>query len=207
VNYRNRTAPATLPPASGDDRGMPSLVIELDRHPVGAVHLDTVDRRVDPAGVGVAHNDNAARPNEPATVAAMPEGRRGEADIDLGAGAGIAEGSLGDSHRLVHDETAAPRLPRGQRRHRRQGRVEAQCQCGALRRHSRIGKDPEAARIALDRVEQQRRAFRQAGGDFGDAADLPSGSAPSIRRSTPNSPTRVMNSRKSPYSNGIGVSS
>ena len=61
VNNRDRTAPAALPPASGDDRTVPSGMVELDRHPVGAVHLDAIDRGVDPAGAGVAHDDDAAR--------------------------------------------------------------------------------------------------------------------------------------------------
>ena len=61
VKNRDRTAPAAFPPASGDDRTVASGMVELDRHPVGAVHLDAIDRGVDPAGAGVAHDDDAAR--------------------------------------------------------------------------------------------------------------------------------------------------
>ena len=88
-------------------------MVELNHHPVRAVHVDAVDRCVDPAGVGVAHDDDAGRPNEPAAVAAMPEQRRKQADINVGAGTGIAEGGLCAGHPLVHDETAASRLPLG----------------------------------------------------------------------------------------------
>jgi len=75
VKNRDRTAPAAFPPASGDDRTVASGMVELDRHPVGAVHLDAIDRGVDPAGAGVAHDDDAARSDEPAAIAAMMIGR------------------------------------------------------------------------------------------------------------------------------------
>ena len=51
---------ATLPVFASDDRAVPALVVELDGDAVGAVHLHAVDRGVDPAGVGIAHDHDGA---------------------------------------------------------------------------------------------------------------------------------------------------
>ncbi len=53
-----------------------------------------------------------------------------------------------------------------------QRRVDAQRQRRALRRRGGVGEDAEARRVALDAVEQQRRALGRAGCHFGDAAEL-----------------------------------
>ena len=50
--------------------------------------------------------------------------------------------------------------------------IEAQGQRRALHIGRRIGEYTKTAPMPFDVVEQQRRAFRQTGGDFGDAADL-----------------------------------
>src|ERR1700722_7920745 len=52
-----RTTPAAVPVFPGDDRAVTAAVIELDCYLVLAVDLDAIDRSVDPAGVGIAHDD------------------------------------------------------------------------------------------------------------------------------------------------------
>ena len=53
-----------------------------------------------------------------------------------------------------------------------QGRVDAERQRGALGVGHRVGQNPEAAGKSRDGIEQQRRAFRHAGRNLRDRADL-----------------------------------
>jgi hypothetical protein len=55
---------------------------------------------------------------------------------------------------------------------RPQPRIEAERQRRPLRVGGGVAEDAEAAREALDVVEQHSRAVWQSGGDLGDAADL-----------------------------------
>ena len=77
-----------------------------------------------------------------------------------------------DHHRLVRLERLALLLPRLERIDRPQLRIDAERERGALRARGRVGEDAEAAREALDVVEQQRRTLRRPGRDLGDAAEL-----------------------------------
>jgi len=70
---------------------MPAGVIELQRHSVLAVDLDPVDRGVDPAVVGIAHDDDRARADERAAVAAVPDRRREFGEVDRLAFASVPE--------------------------------------------------------------------------------------------------------------------
>jgi hypothetical protein len=79
-----RTALAAIPVFLGDDRAVPAAMIELHRDLVRAVHLDPVDRGVDPAAVRIAHDDERARSDERPAIMPMPDRRRKTRDIHVG---------------------------------------------------------------------------------------------------------------------------
>src|SRR5581483_1633576 len=84
-NHRDRTAFAAVPIFPGDDGAVPAAMIELHRDFVPAVHLDPVDRGVDPAAVRIAHDHDRAGADERTAIVAVPN-RCGKArDVDLGA--------------------------------------------------------------------------------------------------------------------------
>jgi hypothetical protein len=60
VDHRDRTGLALIPIFLGDDRAVAAAVVELHRHAILAVHLHAIDRRVDPAAVGIAHDHDRA---------------------------------------------------------------------------------------------------------------------------------------------------
>jgi hypothetical protein len=53
----DRTILAAVPIFFGDDGAVPAAVIELHRDSVPPVHLDAIDRGVNPAAIGIAHDD------------------------------------------------------------------------------------------------------------------------------------------------------
>ena len=85
VDDGERAGLALVPVFLRDDRAVAAEMVELHRHLVPAVHLDAVDRGVDPAAVGIAHDDDRARADERPAVVAMPDRRRQAREIDVGA--------------------------------------------------------------------------------------------------------------------------
>src|ERR1017187_3760089 len=57
VDHGDGAGVALLPVFPGDDRAVSAFVVELYGDPILAVDLYAVDRAVDPAGVGIAHDD------------------------------------------------------------------------------------------------------------------------------------------------------
>ena len=202
VDHRDRTGLALVPVFPGDDGAVPAAVVELHGHPVPAVHLDAIDRGVDPAAVRIAHDDDRARADEGAAVVAVPDRRREACARSTSAPVMVfsRKAASRTGHGLVRLQRLALLHPGLERVERPQRRIEAERQRRPLRIGHRVGEDAEAARKALDVVEQQRRAVRHAGRDLGDAADL----EPRIgaRRSAAarcSLSTSAMNSRKSLY--------
>src|SRR5215470_7144288 len=173
IDYRNRAGFAALPIFSCDDGAMPAAVVELDGDPVRSMHLHTVDRGVDPAALGIAHDDEAAGPDIGAAVLLVPDRCRKSGEVHVAAAPGIFhERRVCDCDGLTRHQGPALCHPGLQSIERAQQRVDAERQRGALRARHRIRYDAEAERIAFDAVEQQRRTLRHAGCDLRDGADL-----------------------------------
>ena len=173
VHDRERTALPAIPIFPGDDRAVAAAMIELHRDSVGAVDLDAVDRSVDPAGIGIAHDDKRTRANERAAVMAVPDRRRQQRQVHVRASRGIFhESRRRDGNRRLCAQVLALFHPGLECVERPQRRIEPQGQRGALHIGRRIGEYAKAAPMALDIVEQEGGTFRQAGCDFRDAADF-----------------------------------
>ena len=173
VDHRERTGFSGVPVFLGDDRAVPAEMVELHGDLVPGVHLHAIDRGVDPAAVGIAHDHDRARADVGPAVLGVPHRRRQLAQIDrIAAHAVLQECRVLHRHRLVVLERLALRHPGLQCVERPQRRIEPERQRRALRIGGGVGEDAEARRIALDAVEQQRRALRQSGRDLGDAAEL-----------------------------------
>ena len=173
IDHGDRAGLAAVAVFLRDDGAMPAGMVELDRHPVAAVDLDAIDRGVDPAGVGIAHDDDAARADIGAAVAGMPD-RRGElVEVDGGAVHGVFEpGRLRGFDGSARGECLALLHPRLEGVERGELRIDAERERGALRRRHRIGEDAVPGGKSLDAIEQQRRRRREPRRDLGDAADL-----------------------------------
>ncbi len=173
VNHRHRAGLALVPVFLGDDRAMPPAMVELYGDLVPVMDLDAVDRGVDPAAVRIAHDDDRAGTDIRAAVVTVPDRCRKAGEVDGRAGHGVRqERRVPYLHRLARLQRLALFHPRLERVERAEGRIEAERQRGALRTRRRVAENAEAARKSLDVVEQQRRAVRHPGRDFGDPADL-----------------------------------
>ncbi len=174
VHDRDRAALAAIPIFLGDDRAVPAAVIELHRDLVRAVHLDAIDRGVDPAGVGIAHDDQRAGADERPAVVAVPDRRREAARYRRRRRRSCCRGTrrVLTVNRRLRRQGLALLHPGLERVERPQRRIEPERQRCALHVGRGIGEDAKAGRKALDIVEQQRRAVGQAGRDLGNAADL-----------------------------------
>ena len=176
MHNRDRAACAAIPIFSRDDRAVPAAMIELHRDLVRPMHLNAVDRGIDPAAVGIAHDDERAGADERTAVLAMPDRRRKPRDVHIGAGqvfrgtprASTATGRSG--RKSLRFSIQALSASSG-----RSCGIEPKRQRRALHIGRGVGEDAKAALMAFDVVEQQRRAVGQAGRDFGDAADLEAG--------------------------------
>src|SRR5262245_26985528 len=170
IDDRERTGLALLPVFLGDDRAVSAGMVELYGDFVPAVHLNAVDRGIDPAAVRVAHDHDRARADEGAAVVAVPDRRRklGEVDV-LAPDRMLQEGRALDDGGCARLERLHPGFERVERP---QCRIDAERERSALRIGGGVGEDAKAARKALDGVEQKRRAIRSPRRHLGDGADL-----------------------------------
>src|SRR5499427_7105566 len=173
IDDRERTGLALLPVFLGDDDAVPAAMVELPGDLVSAVHLDAVDRGIDPAAVRVAHDHDRARADEGAAVVAVPDRRRklGEVDV-LAPDRMLQEGRVLDDGGCARLERLALLHPGLERVERPQSRIDAERERSPLRIGGGVGEDAKAARKALDGVEQKRRAIRSPRRHLGDGADL-----------------------------------
>ena len=162
LHHRERARLALVPVFLRDDRAVPAGMVELHGDLVPAVHLHAIDRGVDPAAVRIAHDDDRARADIRAAVVTVPDrrgkfarGRRRRRSCVFFRNAASATGD--GRVRLQRLALLHPGLERVERAQRR---VEAERERGALRVGHGVGEDAEAARKALDVVEQQRRTIR-----------------------------------------------
>src|SRR5262252_9217077 len=173
IDDRERTGLALLPVLLGDDGAVPAGMVELHGDLVPAVHLNTVDRGIDPAAVRVAHDHDRARADEGAAVVAVPERRGKFGEVDL-----IASDSVLQKGGVLHDGGRArlQRLallhPGLERVERPQSRIDAECERSPLRMGGGVGEDAKAARKTLDAVEQKGRAIGPPRRHLGNGADL-----------------------------------
>ncbi len=151
-------------------------MVELDRDLVRSVDLDAIDRGVDPAVVGIAHDDEAAGADIGAAIIGVPHRRGKLVERDIAAAHGIFEPCcLGGLDRRARRQRLALLHPRLERVERGERGIDAERQRSALRVRHRIGEHAVAGGKSLDAVEQQRRARGEPGRDLGDAADLVTG--------------------------------
>src|SRR5499427_6348143 len=173
IDDRERTGLALLPVFLGDDRAVPAGVVELHGDFVSAVHLNAVDRGIDPAAVWVAHDHDRARADERAAVVAVPDRRRKFGEVDILAFDGVLqEGGVLDHGRRARLQRLALLHPRLERVERPQSRIDVEREGGPLRAGGGVGEDAKAARKALDAVEQKGRAIGPPRRHLGDGADL-----------------------------------
>ena len=169
----DRAGLALIPVFLGDDRAVPAAVIELDRQLLRPVDLHAIDRCVDPAGIGVAHDDQAAGPDIRPAVLFMPHRRRESRHVDIVAAHRILQpGGRTNFDRLLRRQCLALRHPRLQRIERPQTGVDAEGKGCTLRVCHRIGEHTKPGRMSLDAIEEQCRTIGHASRDLGDAADL-----------------------------------
>src|SRR5262249_54377178 len=143
------------------------------RGDVGAVALDAVGAVIDPAGVGILHDDHAAGADVVAAVVLVPARGRDLEEIDRAAAGDVLQERTGvDRHRrdrlgVLH--VATPELH--QLHLRRLGR-HAEGEVDAPHRGEDVRDHAIARRIAGYVVEQDGRAAARALVDVDDAADL-----------------------------------
>src|SRR5260370_41421474 len=82
MDDRERAGPSLLPVFVRNDGAVPTGVVELHRNPARPLHLDAVDRGVDPSAVGIAHDDDRARADEWTAIVPVPYGSRKLPEID-----------------------------------------------------------------------------------------------------------------------------
>src|SRR5215471_21067525 len=152
---------------------MPAGMIELHGDFVPAVHLDPIDRGIDPAAVRVAYDHDRARADERAAVVTVPDRRRklGEVDVVAADGA-LQEGGVLDGGGGALLQRLAFLHPRLERVERPQSRIDAERERSPLRAGSGVGEDAKAARKPLDAVEQKGGAIGSTRRHLGDSADL-----------------------------------
>ena len=135
--------------------------------------LHAIDRRIDPAVVRIAHDDQAAGTDVRAAILLVPYRRREFRHIDGVALDGIfAPGGAIHFNGLMGRQRLAFCHPGLEGIEGAQAGIDTERQRGALRIRHRIGEHAKPGRIAFDPVEQQRRAIGHAGCDLGNAADL-----------------------------------
>src|SRR6516165_2178098 len=173
IDDRERTGLALLPVFLRDDRAMPAAVVELHGDLVPTVHLNAVDRGIDPAAVRVAHDHNRARAYEGAAVVTVPDRRwkLGEVDV-LGSDGVLQEGGVLDDGGGARLQRLALLHPSLERLERPQSRIDAERERGPLRAGGGVGEDAKAAQKALDAVEQEGRTIGPSRRHLGDGADL-----------------------------------
>src|SRR5215471_11440282 len=157
IDDRERTGLALLPVLFGDNGAVPAAMVELHGDFVSPVHLDAVDRGIDPAAVGIAHDHDRARADKRAAVVAVPDRRRQLGEVDVFAPAGVLQ-----KGRVLDDYGRA----------RPQSRIDAERERSPLRAGGGVGEDAKAARKALDAVEQKGWAIGPPRRHLGDGADL-----------------------------------
>src|SRR5262249_35051658 len=202
IDDRERAGFALLPVLFGDDGAVPAGMVELHGDLVPAVHLNAVDRGIDPAAVRIAHDHDRARADEGAAVVAVP-GRRGEhwKGGGLWPDRGVQEG---------------PGLHHGGAGARGCSVLRFSIQALSASSGRNVGSMPSASAarcglvVALVKMRKPRGkplmpSNRSAGPSGRPAATSVTapiskrGSAPSMRRSAPSLSTSSMNSRKSLY--------
>src|SRR5689334_5600794 len=100
-------------------------------------------------------------------------GRRELAQVDASPACGVFhECGLGGRDWLLRCQCLTLAHPRLQGVERLERGVDAECQRRALWRCGGIGENAHPGSVALDMLEQQRRAFGSACRDLGDAAEL-----------------------------------
>ena len=103
----------------------------------------------------------------------VPDRRREDADVDVGAGYAVGEeGRVGDLARHVALKAAAADHPGLQRFERREVRVEPEGERRTLGARRRIAEHAKPRPVAGDVVEEQRRRVGHAGRDFRHGADV-----------------------------------
>src|SRR5262249_2270715 len=173
IDDRERTGLALLPVLLGDDGAVPAGMVELHGDFIPAVHLNAVDRGIDPPAVRIAHDHDRARADEGAAVVAVPDRRGKFGELDL-----IASDRVLQKGGVLHDGGRArlQRLallhPGLERVERPQSRIDAECERSPLRVGGGGGEDAKAARKALDAGEQKGRAIGPPRRHLGDGADL-----------------------------------
>ena len=171
IDDRERTRLALIPVFFRDEGAVPAAMVELHGQLVPAVHLDAVDRSVDPAPVRIAHDHDRTRTDIGTAVMPVPDrgGKPGEIDV-------LAR--VPEKRRVLHDgglmrtQRLALLHPGLERIERPQCRIDAERKRRALRCGGGVGEDAHAARKTLDGVEQERRPVRSPGRDLGDPADF-----------------------------------
>ena len=127
VHDRNGTRLARVPVLVRDDRAVAAHVVELHRDPVAPVDLNPVDGCIDPAGIGIAHHDDAARTDVGAAILAVPDRRGKPCEIDVRARKAILqERAVLYRDGLLDLHSLALLHPRPQRVDRSERRVDAQ---------------------------------------------------------------------------------
>jgi hypothetical protein len=173
IDHRDRARHAAVAVFFCDDGAVAAGMVELNRDLVPPVDLDAINRGVDPAVVGIAHDDEAAGADVGAAIIGVPHRRGKFVERDIAAAHGIFEPcrfrGLDRSARRQRPALLHPRLERVERS---EHGIDAERERGALRVRHRIGEDASAGGKSLDAVEQQRRTRGKACRDLGDAADL-----------------------------------
>src|SRR6516162_6800117 len=173
IDDRERTGLALLPVFLRDDGAVPAAMVELHGDFVSAVHLDAVDRRIDPAAVRVAHDHDRARADEGAAVVAVPDRRRKPREVDvLGSDGVLEEGGVLDHGGRARLQRLALLHPDLERVERPQSRIDAERERSPLRAGGGVGEDAKAAWKSLDTVEQKGQAIGPPRSHLGNGADL-----------------------------------
>src|ERR1700736_4773294 len=131
---------------------MPTRMVELHGDALRPMHLDAVDRRVDPASIRIAHDDDRTRAEERPAVAAVPDGRGKFTEIDVGL-AVLQKGSVLYSDGRMGLERLALLHPGFERIERPHARIKPKRECRARRAGHGIGENANPAREPLDVVE------------------------------------------------------
>src|SRR5262249_52859970 len=173
IDDRARTGLALLPVFLGDDRAVPAGMVELHGDLVPAVHLNAVNRGIDPAAVRIAHDHDRARADEGAAVVAVRDrrGKLGKVDV-IAPDRVLQEGRVLDGGGRARLQRLALLHPGLERVERPQSRIDAERERSPLRAGGGVGEHAKAARKALDAVEQKRWAIGPPRRHLGDGADL-----------------------------------
>src|SRR4051812_24103975 len=154
--------------------GEPAVLaaVHLHAEPILALDLAAIGTDIDYAGIRIARDRGGAGADIAAAIVRVPERRRERAEIDGVSFHHVFE-HRAVAHRARRDrlEVAQFLAPGIEQFDAAQFRRKTKRNRSAFLRLQEVGEDAKARRIALDRVEHQRRAVLL-GADFGEGADL-----------------------------------